>query len=168
MPLAHALRVRILAIDPGQRTGWAVYGPDGLETYGSFTIPGPKRLDRWVQWERQFEDVRGLYGAGSIGVVAAELVQTLAQFSSYASAAMHANVHSRLQTCCDASMCIYAPVAVGTWKKAVGSKGRDTAGHKNYVAAVNERLGLSLRHEDHDAAAAIGVGYWAAKEFGTC
>lgn len=160
--------MRILAIDPGQRTGWAVFGAGALESYGTFKIPGPERLDRWVQWERQFVDIRATYGAGCIGVVAAELVQTLRQFSSYASAAMHANVHSRLQTYCDASMCIYAPVAVGTWKKAVGSKGRDTAEHKNYVAAVNEKLGLSLRHEDHDAAAAIGVGYWARKEFGQC
>lgn len=167
--------MRILAIDPGQRTGWAVYGPGGLESYGTFKIPAAGHLGRWAALDRLLWEVRHVFGGGLSGrgpgpraVIAAELVQTLRQFSSYASAAMHANVHSRLQTYCDASMCIYAPVAVGTWKKAVGSKGRDTAEHKNYVAAVNEKLGLSLRHEDHDAAAAIGVGYWACKEFGQC
>lgn len=149
--------MRILAIDPGNSCGFALFQHGELIEHGIYRLASPKTLTRFGDLGRFFA------GLGPFDAVAIEQVGSVKQFKSYKSAAMNCGVQAVCADACGITGARWMPVQVNTWKKALGYGKRDTKTHKHYVEAVNEAFGLSLEQHEHDIAAAIGVGSWAVK-----
>lgn len=149
----------ILALDFGQRTGWAVRTPDGVITSGTAEFR-PGRFEgggmaylRFRAWLQEVDET-----AGGIGAVWFE--EVVAHRGVAASHAYGAFL-GHLTAWAEANKIAYAGVPVGTIKRHVTGKGN---ADKAAVIAAVRRLGFDPK--DDNEADALALLDWALAQGG--
>ena len=149
----------IVALDLGQRTGWAVRAPDGVITSGTAEFR-PGRFESggmpYLRFRAWLWDLDGT--AGGVGAVYFEEVVA---HRGVAASHAYGGFLTHLTAWADTRQIPYAGVPVGTIKRHI--TGRGNADKAAVIAAVR-RLGFDP--EDDNEADALALLDWALKNGG--
>lgn len=143
-----------MAFDLGRNLGCALFVSDRLHSFQRVRLAS-KGSALWPEMEHAAGT--WLRQGGSLGdpTMAYELL-TFGQ-RGYQAAHMYGGLKAMVELVAHHQGVPSVPIPVSTWKKAIGARG---PGKPAFIAAVNQRFGLTLAPKDEDIAAAIGVG-WA-------
>lgn len=148
--------MRILAIDPGTRCGWAVWEDGTIVAAGTWDL-GARRHEgggmRFLRLARYLEEA--LCG---VGAVAYEEVR---RHLGVDAAHIYGGIVATLSSACEARGVPYTGVPVATVKKLATGKGN--ADKARMIAAANARWGIELRPEDENEADARWIAETAAE-----
>ncbi len=148
--------MKILAIDPGTRCGYADnYTREGSGVWNFTPKKGEGKGIRYLRFENEFT---------AHAAIGAELVvyEEVRRHRGTAAAHVYGGLIATLTKQCEKMGIRYVPVPVGTWKKVVVGKGNATPDSYRKFAQVQFKM-----HDpkNYDEAAALCMLEWAKREF---
>lgn len=145
---------RMLAIDPGLKTGWAF--KNGIQfVSGCWNLAGNRFEGAGMRY------IRFLKYLDEIGQVDLVFYEEVRRHLGTDAAHLYGAVISHLQTWCERHKIPYQGVPIGTWKRFVTGKGNSNK--FRVFEAIRKRYNLDPKtfHE----ADAIGILKWAEEEY---
>ena len=147
---------RMLAIDPGLKTGWALLKDDSQIIHGCWNLAGNRFEGAGMRY------IRFLKYLDEIGKVDLVLYEEVRRHLGTDAAHLYGAIISHLQAWCEERKIPYQGVPIGTWKRFITGKGNSNK--FKVFETIKKRYGFEP--QTFDEADALGILKWGEKEYG--